>query len=332
MGRLFHLEDDIADDCRGCFLGMDEAGYGPNLGPLVIASCCWETPTPPASCDLAEVLQRVVNTSSSCRGTKLHIADSKLVNQGKHGFASLETSALCLLKAAGIDTASYHTIRQQIDVRQDAISEQSSSIPWDCEDLQLPCAAIPKLIDDLSRRLVAELEEKQVTLQRFQVQLVPALQFNQLLDQHGSKGVVLSGLAFELLGKIWDSQSRLPTLFVGDKHGGRNKYGDFLTQMVQGATVIRIEERAEVSRYRVHSTEFRFQTKGEQHFPVAAASIVAKYLRELAMIQFNSFWRSHLPEIKPTKGYPLDAKRFHIAIRETQERLGICDQQLWRYR
>ena len=35
------------------------------------------------------------------------------------------------------------------------------------------------------------------------------------------------------------------------------------------------------------------------------------------MMQFNAFWQHHIPELKPTKGYPVDAKRFWDDIENT---------------
>ena len=60
--------------------------------------------------------------------------------------------------------------------------------------------------------------------------------------------------------------------------------------------------------------------------------MTAKYVRELAMARFNSFWSNHLEGLKPTQGYPLDARRFRNEIAETQQRLAISDDILWRCR
>src|SRR5207249_4110213 len=43
---------------------------------------------------------------------------------------------------------------------------------------------------------------------------------------------------------------------------------------------------------------------------VAAASMIAKYLRELWMQLFNSFWVNQIPNLRPTAGYPADSQRF----------------------
>ena len=47
---------------------------------------------------------------------------------------------------------------------------------------------------------------------------------------------------------------------------------------------------------------------------------------------FNDFWRQHVPDLKPTKGYPVDAKRFRKDIAAAQKQLEISDATLWRER
>jgi hypothetical protein len=60
--------------------------------------------------------------------------------------------------------------------------------------------------------------------------------------------------------------------------------------------------------------------------------MACKYLRELSMYAFNEFWRRHVPELKPTAGYPDDARRFRRDIAAAQRKLGIADEVLWRKR
>ena len=73
-----------------------------------------------------------------------------------------------------------------------------------------------------------------------------------------------------------------------------------------------------------------FVAKGESFLPAALASMFAKYTRELTMDAFNAWWAQHLPEIKPTAGYPQDAKRFLAEIEPLLEPLGIDRDVLWR--
>jgi hypothetical protein len=60
--------------------------------------------------------------------------------------------------------------------------------------------------------------------------------------------------------------------------------------------------------------------------------MTAKYIRELAMDQFNRFWSKHVDGLKPTQGYPNDAKRFRDQIGDVQRAVGIADEVLWRNR
>ena len=65
---------------------------------------------------------------------------------------------------------------------------------------------------------------------------------------------------------------------------------------------------------------------------LALASMLAKYLREVFMRQFNRFWLGHVPGLKPTAGYPGDARRFYDQIRDAMAELGLSEDQVWRKR
>ncbi|MFP6648221.1 MAG: hypothetical protein VB817_02100, partial [Pirellulaceae bacterium] len=78
--------------------------------------------------------------------------------------------------------------------------------------------------------------------------------------------------------------------------------------------------------------EIRFAVGGESFLPVALASMTAKYLRELAMAAFNAFWQQQLPGLRPTAGYPQDARRFAGEIDEARQLMEIENDLLWRCR
>ena len=69
--------------------------------------------------------------------------------------------------------------------------------------------------------------------------------------------------------------------------------------------------RDEISTSPFPETKISFQTESETvHMPIALASMIAKYVRELAMIRFNTYWQAKMPELKPTAGYVTDARRW----------------------
>ena len=70
--------------------GIDEAGLGPILGPLVVAGVAMEGPR---GADPWQLLDRYVCRARG-RAGKVQVADSKKVHQGKKGLQRLEATVL----------------------------------------------------------------------------------------------------------------------------------------------------------------------------------------------------------------------------------------------
>ena len=75
-------------------IGMDEAGYGPNLGPLVISATVWEVPDDPRKIDLWEKFAGIIEQTPPAAGEHIQIADSKQVYTPARGFDNLEAGVL----------------------------------------------------------------------------------------------------------------------------------------------------------------------------------------------------------------------------------------------
>ena len=75
----------------------------------------------------------------------------------------------------------------------------------------------------------------------------------------------------------------------------------------------------------------QFQVDGDgTHMPVALASMISKYTRELLMARFKAWFADRAPQIKPTAGYGQDAKRFWLELQPILPKLSIQPQQLRR--
>jgi hypothetical protein len=309
------------------FLGLDEAGYGPNLGPLVISVTRWSLPSPAAAFDFYAVLAGAVSAAPVRCGTRLQIADSKQVYSPAQGLSALETSALALLRQRGHIVESLHGLWQALCGELPADLE-----PWFTEDLPLPLAADRGAVERLARTLADALGAAGAAVESLGSDIVQTERFNTLTVRHDSKGAALSHLTLGLLGRHWSPGWEGEALVVLDKHGGRNQYGNLLLSAFPDVFPHTLAEARECSRYRLGRHECRFQTKAEAHLPVAAASILSKYAREVAMEAFNRFWRRHEPGLKATKGYPEDAVRFRKDVTTIQKRLKISDNVFWRCR
>jgi len=272
--------------------GTDEAGYGPNLGPLVVSLTVWKADTD----DLSPLFAPLEKAGIS-------IGDSKKLYHGG-SLDTLETGVLVPLRF----------LKRSV----------------------VPVASDEERLALLVPRFEEILRQYQVRLLDMQYRSIEPEEFNRLVDRFGSKGSLLSDATLRLIADRLATFTQDNVLVLCDKHGGRNRYLDILTECFAGEFIQVVQEIRECSVYRLISEgrqwEFRFLAKGEAHLPIALASMLSKYHRELAMLRFNAFWQFHVPDLQPTAGYPEDAKRFKRQIAATQEKLGIADESLWRKR
>ena len=324
----------------GLLIGMDEAGYGPNLGPLVVTVTVWDVPGSPREFDLWGAMADVASQSPSKELLKLQIADSKQVYSPGKGLAALEKAVLSALRMLGRGPTSLaeltEELRPEISNFKFQISNLKSALvipPWLTDrELALPTEVEASLIGDVATKWLGCCQRADVKLLAIRSEIVQPQRFNELVRAADNKALALSRLSLGLLRSVWNPDHEQPTLVICDKHGGRNRYDDLLAEVLDDRMVFAVGEARERSVYRVGSTELRFQMKAEANFPVALASLICKYVRELSMHAFNQFWSEQVPGLKPTAGYPLDAVRFKQDIAEAQKRLGITDDVLWRER
>lgn len=317
----------------GFLIGMDEAGYGPNLGPLVITASLWKVPGDPRDFDFWQALQSVVSQTKPAKNSPLlHVADSKEVHSSSAGLAPLERSILPFLQLLhGENRLTSLEDLWQLLIDSTEHLEEIQNQPWNSQcQFTIPTAIDTETVQQSQQELKQVLDAAGIELQAFCSEIVLPERFNERCREYGSKGVLLTRSCMQLLTRVWDRESSEPTMIIGDKHGGRNRYDQFLNEILDGEMIFRVEESTARSVYKIGNTEVRFQTKAEAHFPVAVSSMVCKYTREVMMELFNQFWLQHVPDLKPTKGYPVDARRFKNEITAAQERLEISDQILWR--
>jgi len=331
-------------------IGADEAGYGPNFGPLVVAISVWRVPASAVRPDLYELLHSAVSrapeASERGAGPRLAIGDSKKLYDPATGIAALERGVLAAWGAstAGaarpLDEAStWRDLWEKLDAT--SRTETETALWHKNHARRIPTTGDRAEILASQERLRAACAAAGVELVGLRARGVFPEEFNRGVLQWGNKAELLSHTTIGLIREAIevDAESVAPQQQVWvscDKHGGRNHYAAILQHSFPGPLVeVRRETRA-VSTYRWREAERRveieFRTGGETALPVALASMTAKYLRELAMGAFNAFWREQVPGIRATAGYPTDARRFKQDIAVRQQALGIADEVLWRSR
>ena len=316
-------------------LGVDEAGYGPNLGPLVIGATLWRAPDELAGADWYNVLRSAIACEPRAAANgKIAIADSKLLYKPGGGLALLERGVLAALAVCGRAPQTWRGAWSRL--APDCESDFDGA-PWhDGYDRELPCDATIDEVACAAAALAECLRACGVELLTVRSCAVFPERFNSAVRQHGNKSAALSKLTLELVRTLIEPLDDEAIIVRCDKHGGRDRYGPLLQETFPEYLVeVRHEGRAQ-SKYAWgppgRRVEIDFSVGGESFLPSALASMTAKYLRELAMQAFNRYWLAHLPHLKPTAGYPLDARRFKAEIEPAQRELGIADGLLWRER
>lgn len=315
-------------------VGIDEAGYGPNLGPLVMTSVAFRVRKKAARSDLWKALGSAVRRRGEPADDRPLVDDSKFVYAGPKGMAALETGVLAT--AASVPEpapASTHDFVRWVS--PDAVPHLACE-PWYVGAGPLPAAADGTVLGPATARFRDTCASAKVERGPVRSVVVCPTRFNELLDRWGSKAAVLAEGFGELLrANLGLGEPDEEICFVVDKHGGRNHYAPMLQNGVGEGMVVAHGEGARCSRYSVlglpRPVHITFRPRADStHFGVALASMVSKYVRELLMADFNRYWGSQVPGIKPTAGYPGDSTRFFEEIRPAVTRLGIAEHTLWR--
>ena len=308
-------------------IGTDEAGYGPNLGPLVVAATAWRVAADPA--DAERTLAAAVAGALADHEGPLW-ADSKRIYHGGTGFAPLERGALV---AAALATGGLP--RSWSDLAG-GLTIATGPMPAPPETTRLACLTLPADADAdacvaLAGHIGPRLMAGRATLVAVRCRVIQPAAFNGLLDAGLNKSDILSRTTLELAADMARGSGD-PTLVWCDRHGGRRRYAPLLTRHFATPLVRAIEETATRSVYEVPAASCRveFTVGGESRTPVAVASMTAKYVRELAMRAFNAHWCARDPMVAPTAGYPVDAARWRRQAAATVGAAGIPWDAVWR--
>lgn len=317
-------------------LGVDEAGYGPTLGPLCVAGSAFRLPAgaPP----LADVLAPAVAAPGQRRRGRLVVGDSKEVYGPTHDPARLELPVLAFLAAR--DGAAPRDLRALLQALGASLDDGAGHgpAPWYAAETPLPVWTSDAEIADAAGALADALRAADATFAGFAATVLPEAPLNRALDAAGNKSDVL----FDVSAGIFDRLSSLArdgedVRAVMDRQGGRRFYLPPLHSRWPQRFAWALEEGREVSRYRMRLADgeaeiaFAVGADGEA-LQTGLASMCAKYLRETSMRLWNGWFAERCPGAAPTAGYALDARRWLDQTRAARAALGLADERLVRVR
>lgn len=306
-------------------LGIDEAGYGPNLGPFVMSAALFHVPDG-AEPDLWKLLHAAVRRAAHKPDGRLVVDDSKRVYLPKLGLGVLERNLWPFIRlGCAAPPATLADLWQHVVLTEREAIVHEPYLNWDQPVPLGECSAAAHAL------LCGVMERVGLRLERLRTVVVCPRHFNALTREADSKAAVPLRSVGQLLQSL---PADGPIHIMVDRLGGRMRYAERSQAWFPGLPVVCLEETSVVSRYRVgERIEITFIVEADQSsLPVALASMLSKHWRELFMHQFNAWFKSHLAEVTPTAGYPGDSTRFWKDVEPVRQKLGLKDEDWWRER
>jgi len=327
-------------ECKRLFVyaGIDEAGYGPMFGPLVVARSIFvldrHDPVlePPS---LWTLLRSSVCKKPADKKKRLAVNDSKLLYKPAWSLKHIERGVLSFLSTSGVSAKNLNGLLENL--AYDSLSREIK-LDWYLSpggEPRIPLFLSPTQLQQSKERLNKAMFSNAVRLGDIKAALVFEDRFNQMVRSNRSKAACAWTFVSGHLKSVWRQYGHHHPLAVVDRQGGRRNYKDLLASDFFPAELEILYENPQKSGYRlIHGTRqmhVLIQVGSEkQHLPVALASMAAKYLRELLMMRFQDFWSVQAPEVKPTYGYFGDGRRFLKEIRPLIDELKIDPEKLIR--
>ena len=315
-------------------IGIDEAGYGPILGPLVVSSSIFSVPHNLLTSDLWQILSKSVSDRRKRLAGRLLITDSKKAYSRASGIRHLERTVLTVLKCLGKEPT---MLTELLELLCPSCLERLSDYPWyqDIGDYSLSIDTADKeiasivLADDMASNGIEMLDLKSCCLD--------VAYYNKMVAAVKNKANVLFSATCSLIKSAYDNFANDDLQIIVDRQGGRIHYRKNLQRMFGDMELKILRESPATSSYELQAggkaMRVHFVVGADGRFlPVSLASMVSKYLRELLIGNINRYFAGLSADLKPTAGYWKDGLRFIEDIKTNLPHVQFNSDQLIRSR
>ena len=315
-------------------VGIDEAGFGPLLGPLVVSSCSFSIPGDLLKSNLWEILRKSISDTKKHILGRLLITDSKKAYSKSSGIKQIERTSLAVLKCLEKQP---RTLTELIEVLCPDSLERLNEYPWhkDIHTFDLPYESLER--DIAAGAFANDLKSNEMSLLDVRSCCLDVAHYNKMVEVVKNKSSVLFTAISQLIKIAYDNYAQQGLHIIVDRQGGRMRYRPSLQKMFPGMDMKILKENETLSSYEMQTGDKLMRLhfvvgSDRKYMPVALASMVCKYLRELLVASMNQYFTSFDSNLKPTAGYWQDGLRFIEDLKTNLPHIHYEKHQLIRSR
>jgi len=311
--------------------GIDEAGYGPILGPLVVSSTTFTVPDELLRSDMWKALKASVGKTKRALAGRILIVDSKKAFNRKTGPAHLRRAVISAIRCldAGYETPS--NAKELAAILCPESLSRLADYQWYQQLEAVELGGENSDIDIAAGVFSRNMASNDMRLVDISTQSLDVGYYNKMVSDVRNKASVLFTSVAALIHRAYEMGRPGENIQVlVDRQGGRTSYVHLLRKMFPRMELSIVRQDEKCSSYELtgeKTLRIHFAIKADTRFlPVALASMTSKYVREVMMESINRYFLSHCPQIKPTAGYWQDGQRF-IKDLEINQKTPKYDQK-----
>jgi ribonuclease HIII len=322
--------------------GIDEAGFGPILGPLVVSSSAFSLPNHFLTANLWQILRKSVGSTRKHLAGRLLITDSKKAYSKQKGIRHLQRTVLACLGCLGKKPA---TLTELLTLLSPDCIERLNDYPWHRDIADYRLAVDASDMEIASSVLKEDLASNGIELLGLKSCCLDVAYYNKMVGSVKNKASVLFTAVSQLIKNAFDNFAGPSTSsgqgdylqVIVDRQGGRVRYRRNLQRMFPDMELKILRESPAASSYELRADgrqmRLHFVVGADQRFfPVSLASMVSKYIRELLVDNMNRYFTGFNPDLRPTAGYWKDGLRFIEDLKKNVPHVPFDSNQLIRCR
>ena len=315
-------------------IGIDEAGFGPILGPLVVSAVEFAVPDELLKSDMWQLLSGSVSDSKKHLSGRLLIADSKKAYNRSAGVGHLQRTVLACLACLGEKPENFD---QLLGLLCPECKKRLVDYPWYKGHMDWQFKVDKDDIAIAAKAFRNDLDINQMKLLNISSFCFDVGHYNEMVGRVKNKSTVLFTAVCGLIQKAISRSNGQNLQIVIDRQGGRTHYTQPLRRMFPQMNLTVLKENDKLSSYELTGSgkivRLHFVVKADDNYlPAALASMTSKFLRELLIQRINAYFASHCASLKPTAGYWKDGCRFIEDLKKFIPHIEYNHQQLIRCR